>query len=93
VRDRRADQQATAAVPVPPRLLGLYREVVDDEGRMTGWEPIGWAIDLHERGVVTVPATGPVGATTWHSLADAQEALDAHVDEIRPRRRVMELVR
>jgi hypothetical protein len=84
----------TADLPAPmvPRLLALYHDEIDGQGRTVGWRPVAWAIALPgEAGAVTVSITRPVAVTLWHSLTAAEEGLDAYAGDVAPRRRVMEL--
>lgn len=79
------DASTVPRPPRPPRLVGLYRDLWDDDGTALGWEVVAWAV-VHGSGhVVTVPVEGVVSATTWLTLDDACKELEAQVCEVRPR--------
>jgi hypothetical protein len=73
-----------STAPRPPRLVGLFRDLYDDNGTVVGWEVVAWGAKLDNGQAVTIPVAGPTSATVWHSLDDACRAYEAQIAEVRP---------
>lgn len=81
----RSARSAAVGVPQPPRLIGLYRDVYDDDGNPVGWTVIGWGLMFPDKSAVTVPAYGQSSATVWQNVDDALRSIDAEVCNVNPR--------
>ena len=76
---------ATGGAPQPPRLLGLFRDVYDDDGNPVGWTVVGWGLMFPDKSAVTVPVAGTMSATLWQSLDDALRSMDVQTCDVNPR--------
>ena len=75
-----------------PRVLAFYRDVIDDDGTVTGWRTIAWGLTFGDGSTVSIAVGRPVSVTLWTSLEDAATALDAHIDTPDPRSSVDDLI-
>lgn len=85
-----APGKAASAPPAPvmPRVLAFYRDTLNNDGTVIGWQTIAWGVALGDGSVVSMPVGLPVSVTLWSCLGDAASALDAYVDTPDPRRLV-----
>lgn len=82
---RGATDSPSPSEPVPPPLLGFYRDLYDDAGNAVGWETIAWGLHMPDGPAVTVSVERPPRVSVWLNPDDAATALDAQVDTVAPR--------
>jgi hypothetical protein len=75
-----------SAAPVMPRVLSFYRDVLDNDGTVTGYRTIAWGLPLADGSVLSTSVRPPASVTIWPCRQDAATALDAFVDTPDPRR-------
>lgn len=76
----------TAFTLVVPRVLSFYRDVLDHDGTVTGYETIAWGLTLADGSALSTSVRPPASVTIWASLEDAATAMDAFIDTPDPRR-------
>jgi hypothetical protein len=74
-----------SGTPQPPRLVGLFRELWDDNGNPIGWTVVGWGLVFPDKSAVTVPVAGTTSATVWQSLDHALQDMDVQTCDVNPR--------
>lgn len=75
-----------------PRVLSLYRDVLDEDGTVTGYRTIAWGLPLADGSVLSTSVRPPASVTIWPCLQNAATALDTFIDTPDSRRPAHDLL-